>query len=316
MKSNTRMSIMKKVAWSGLFLLLLAACQSLSKTAPTNTQIKPPTPAQTFEISIKPTLIPTGTSAALFTSTPLPTVLSLDPKDWEHWSVLPIVPEHARQIYLLGQSLGTDPHAFSVFADCNSLPEDYLGIYETDPQAVTSLPPNLQETVTWFKGSFNRASPTVRAGTTTGALLWTLWHQNMYTCTANETPLQCELRIHRPAFVIIQVGSHYEARNKYYMQLILDQLLAAGVVPILATKADDIEVNGQLNGEYAELAIRYTIPFWNFWAAVDGLPNRGLYSRPEDTYQGGLYLTDEAIAIHRLTALQSLDVVRRAVMEP
>ena len=52
----------------------------------------------------------------------------------------------------------------------------------------------------------------------------------------------------------------------------------------------------------------------NFWAAVDNLPNRGLYTRPDATYQGDLYLTDEAAAIHRMTALQVLDVVRRAVM--
>jgi len=31
--------------------------------------------------------------------------------------------------------------------------------------------------------------------------------------------------------------------------------------------------------------------------------------------QGDLYLTDEAAAIHRLSALQVLDIVRRAVTE-
>jgi len=34
------------------------------------------------------------------------------------------------------------------------------------------------------------------------------------------------------------------------------------------------------------------------------------------SYQGDLYLTDEAAAIQRLTALQMLDVVRRAVAGP
>jgi hypothetical protein len=47
--------------------------------------------------------------------------------------------------------------------------------------------------------------------------------------------------------------------------------------------------------------------------ALNRLPDRGLYSKPQDTYQGGYWLTDDAIAIHRLTALQALDIVRRAV---
>jgi hypothetical protein len=49
---------------------------------------------------------------------------------------------------------------------------------------------------------------------------------------------------------------------------------------------------------------------------VDDLPNRGLYTRPEVPLQGDLYLTDAAAAIHRLSALQVLDLVRRAVMAP
>jgi hypothetical protein len=141
-----------------------------------------------------------------------------------------------------------------------------------------------------------------------------VWHQNKYTCTIYETPLQCELRIHKPSFVIIHVGTHYENRNADYMRKILDQLIAAGVVPILASKADNRELDDRVNTAYAQLVAEYNIPFWNFWAAVDALPNRGLYTRPDATYQGDLYLTDEAAAIHRMTALQVLDVVRRAVM--
>ncbi len=71
-----------------------------------------------------------------------------------------------------------------------------------------------------------------------------------------------------------------------------------------------------MNAQYAQLAGEYDIPFWNFWAAVDDLPNRGLYTRPDATYQGDLYLTDDAIAIQRFSALEVLDIVRRAVMGP
>ncbi len=323
-----------------ILVVFLSACQPFFLTAstlsptvlPSNISLPSATASPTPEYALNtvedPTLTPTWTATppptASFepsltpmpTDTPLPATLFLDPADWHHWPEIPIVPEYTRKIYLLGQSLGNDPHAFSVLGDCQSEPDVFMGIYETDLQAAATLPPNLQETMAWFSGSFNRPSPTVCAGTTTGGLLWPQWHQNKYTCTKYETPLKCELRIHKPSFVIIHVGTHYENRNESYMRTILDQLIAAGVVPILASKADDRELDEHVNAQYAQLAVEYNLPFWNFWAAVDSLPDRGLYSRPDAAYQGDLYLTNEAAAIQRLTALQVLDIVRRAVTGP
>jgi hypothetical protein len=284
------------------------------QTVEETTLIASPVPRLTLVLTEAPT--PTTTLKSFPTPTLLPSALFLNPTDWHHWPVIPIVTENARLIYKLGQTLGNDPRAFSVFGDCQSEPNVFLGIYETDAQAIAALPQNLKDTVAWFSGSFNRLSPTVRGGTTAGALLWDGWTQNKTTCTIYETPIKCELRIHKPSFVIIHVGTHYENRNEDYMRSILDQLISAGVVPILASKADDRELDEHVNSQYAQLAVEYNIPFWNFWAAVDGLPNRGLYTRPDATYQGDLYLTDEAAAIQRLSALQVLDVVHRAVMEP
>jgi hypothetical protein len=308
-----------------LLVLLLAACGSAAPPAPAATSTNTPEPSLTASLSPKPSLtptltptlatgVPTNTSTA--TATPLPAALNLDPADWKNWPILPVVPEYARLIYQMGQKLGNDPHAFSVFGDCQSEPDVFMGVYETDAFAIASLPANLQETAAWFTGSFNRLSPTVKGGTTTGALLWSAWHQNKFTCTVYESPVACELRIHKPAFVIIHVGTHYENRNAVYMRTILDQLISAGVVPILATKADNRELDDRVNTAYAKLAVEYNIPFWNFWAAVDDLPNRGLYTRPDAVYQGNLYLIPEAADIHRLSALQALDVVRRAVSAP
>ena len=307
-----------------MFLVLLAACTPIISFGPTavNTPtglfsqaslLLAPTDNLIPAANLEPT-VPSLPAANLEpTITSLPALIPLDPANWKSWPVIPIVPERAREIYLLGQSLGNDPHAFSVFGDCQSEPDVFMGIYETDPVALAELPQDLQQTVAWFSGSFNRLSPTVRGGTTAGALLWPQWHENKFTCTIYESPLQCELRIHKPSFVIIHVGTHYENRNEQYMRSILDQLFAAGIVPILATKADDRELDDHVNTQYAQLAVEYKIPFWNFWAAVDGLPNRGLYTRPDATYQGDLYLTDEAAAFHRLTALQTLNAVWRAV---
>ena len=230
---------------------------------------------------------------------------------------MPIIPTNIdpslRKVYERGLSLGNDPHAFSLFGDCQARPAEFFGVFETDESLYQSLSPDLQETVDNFRGSFNRESPTAQDGTTPGALLWIQWHQGKFDCTFAETPVECELRIHRPSFVIIQLGTHFESRNTDYLRRIIEQLLDEGVIPILATKADNREKDERVNRDMALLASEYDLPLWNFWAAVSDLPNRGLYTRDDRPLQGDIYLTDEARGIHRMTALETLNVVWRSV---
>jgi hypothetical protein len=159
-------------------------------------------------------------------------------------------------------------------------------------------------------------SPTAQDGTTPGALLWDQWHRGEYGCSFGETPVDCELRVHRPSFVIIQIGSHFESRNTEYLRRVIDQLLAQGVVPILATKADNRELDHRVNRDMALLADEFDLPLWNFWAAVSNLPDRGLYVMKGRELQGAIYLTDEAKIIHRETGLDALNIVWRAVGQP
>jgi len=230
---------------------------------------------------------------------------------------MPIIPTNIdsslRKVYERGLSLRNDPHAFSLFGDCQARPAEFFGVFETDETLFESLSPELQETVDNFRGSFNRESPTAQDGTTPGALLWIQWHQGKYDCTFAETPVECELRIHRPSFVIIQIGTHFESRNTEYLRRIIEQLMDEGVVPILATKADNREKDERVNRDMALLASEYDLPLWNFWVAVEDLPNRGLYTRDDRPLQGDIYLTDEAKDIHRMTALETLNAVWRAV---
>lgn len=218
-----------------------------------------------------------------------------------------------RKIYEYGQSLGNDPHSFSIFGDCQSRPGEFFGMFETNPDGVANLPLELRETIGYFQGSFNRESPTAQDGTTPGALLWKQWHKGKYGCSFSETPVACELRIHHPSFVIIQVGTHFESRNTEYLRKVILQLMDAGVVPILATKADNREKDERINRDMAMLASEYDLPLWNFWAAVEDLPNRGLYTRSDRPLQGDIYLTDEALDRHRVTGLEALNAVWRAV---
>ena len=237
---------------------------------------------------------------------------TLDPSNWKDWPIIPTIDPSIRAIYEYGQSLGNDPHSFSIFGDCQARPDEFFAVFDEDAGSVASLSSELREAVANFHGSFNRESPTAQDGTTPGALLWTQWHQGNFTCTFDETPVECELRIHRPSFVIIQIGTHFESRNTEYLRKIITQLIDAGVVPILATKADNRELDDRINRDMALLASEYDLPLWNFWAALSDLPERGLYTRADRPLQGAIYLNEEAALRHRMTGLEALNVVWRA----
>lgn len=291
---------------------ILRATQAPTQTFPALAQALLPTatpkPRQFSPITPAPTRTATSTPAA---ETPDPDVSA--------WKSLPVVPQEIdtslQRVYQRGLELGNDSHAFSIFGDCQTRPGEFFGVYETEAEVVQELPSELQELVAHFEGSFSREAPTTQDGTTPGSLLWTQWHRGEYGCTFAETPVECELRVHRPSFVIIQVGTHYESRNTEYLRKVILQLLDEGVVPILATKADNREKDERINSDMAMLAEEYDLPLWNFWAAVSDLPNRGLYTRDDRPLQGDIYLTEVAQERHRLTGLETLNAVWRAVTE-
>jgi hypothetical protein len=231
--------------------------------------------------------------------------------EWMSAPILPQLSDTVRKIYEYGQTLGNNPNAFSIFGDCQARPDEFFGLYETDENLVNSLSPELQETVNHFTGSFNRESPTAQDGTTPGALLWMQWHRGRFGCTFAETPVDCELRIQNPSFVIIQIGSHFESRNTEYLRRIITQLIDRGVVPILATKADNRELDFRVNRDMYLLAQEFDLPLWNFWASLSDLPNRGLYTRKDRPLQGDIYLIEEAQEIQRQTGLEALNIVWR-----
>jgi hypothetical protein len=256
-------------------------------------------------VAPSPTALPSPTP----TLQPTPRLL----EDWKTWPVIPAVSEGAAAIYQRGLELGNDPHAFAVLGDCQSLPETFLGVYDADPELVASLPTELQETVRHFSGSFSRASPTIKGGTTAAALLWFAWHEGQFGCLPNETPLDCELRQVKPSIVFINIGTHYETRNIMYLRKVIDTLIAHGSLPVLATKADNRELDDRLNLEMAQLALEYDLPLWNFYAAVSDLPDHGVSLKAGEEHLGVIYLVPEALERHRFTALQALDAVWRAV---
>lgn len=310
---------MKRIFPAAL-LVLLIACTPPPTQPPTDTPARVvPTPRYDVPTQRQVTVTSEATQTKQPTSTPTmeSTASTASATSVSNeWMNLPVQPEpgtNLRAIYQKGLALGNDPNAFSIFGDCQAEPQEFLGVYDTDLVLVESLSPELQETVANFAGSFERESPTAQDGTTPGALLWDQWHRGEYGCQFGETPVDCELRIHRPSFVIIQIGSHFESRNTEYLRRVINQLLEQGVIPILATKADNREKDNRINRDMALLSAEFNLPLWNFWASLSDLPNRGLFTRKDRPLQGDIYLINEAKVIHRETGLDALNIVWRAV---
>lgn len=238
--------------------------------------------------------------------------------------IIPQVSQTAREIYRAGQALGNDPHAFSIIGDCLSLPINMFGNYGQPGRYNLGPFAHLQPVIDWFQPSFRRISVTLHDGFNTAAVLSPL-RADPKQCKPNETPLVCEYRIHRPSYVFISLGTDdfgtppevYEQR----MRQIVEYTISQGIVPILATKADNREGNHAFNRIVAQLAYEYDVPLWNFWAAVQPLK----YGVLND--QGHLYWADPnhleyansmmvAVPVRAATALQALDAVWRGVTAP
>jgi hypothetical protein len=229
---------------------------------------------------------------------------------WQHWPVLPTLSARAAEIYRLGQSMGNDPHSFSRIGDCQSEPEVFMGVYD-DPSRYT-LHHNylyLKITIEQFAGSFARSNVTAWRGFGVASVFSPL-HNDPKVCTGSETPLECEYRLHKPILVFISMGTNWckgcTAKFEEYLRKIVDFTIQHGVVPILSTKADNMEGDNSLNEAVARVAYEYDVPMWNFWRAVQYLPNHGLEA-------DNIYLTVDGWNERGFSGLQTLDLLWTAL---
>jgi len=272
----------------------------------------------------KPPALVTVTPAALAPVLPGPLPRpTLPPDAWKNLPVIPTVSDTARAIFARGQKAGNNPDAFSKVGDCESRTQWFLTDFDRKPPTYTLGPyTNLQPVIDHFSGSFARLSVASLPGFTAASLLTPLW-ADPKQCNRNETPLSCEYRLQRPAFALIMLGTNDVPHLQQFepnMRTIIEFTIDQGIVPILATKADDLEGNNRINAIIAELANQYDIPLWNFWSAVQGLPNGGLQSDNAHLTFGMNHFDNAASMqsawpVRNLTALQTLDAVWRGVTE-
>ncbi|MFC2064839.1 hypothetical protein ACFLXB_07065 [Chloroflexota bacterium] len=307
-----------------ILIILLTACFVLAGCAPAaqSTPVVDQQPTNITSPSETPTNVashtpgPSPTATTYYTPTP---DLRLKPEQWQQWPVIPEISPNAIQIYERGLGLGNDPHAFSKVGDCQNIPESFLGIYDrSGAYDLTDQFQYLQDSIDFFAGSFSRESQAVRGGFTAPSVLLPLWADPV-ACNSGETPLECEIRIHNPSILILSMEFWFQGRTPEsyagYMRQIIDYTLSKGVLPVLATKADNVEGDHSINLTIAQLAYEYDIPLWNFWRSVQNLPGQGI-DWERDIVDGnpeGFHITVDAWNMRSFTALQVLDAIRNAV---
>lgn len=235
-----------------------------------------------------------------------------NPKKWKAWPVLPFVSEYARQLWRQGVNEGNNPHAFSILGDCHSQPDVLFGRFADSVLWDTADYKPFKKTLKYFRSSWDRSFVTVVNGMSVASALNPTWARSA-ACKSGETPLACELRLNNPSILIVSLGTNWGTRSpdefEQYLRQILDLAIKEKVLPIIATKGDPAGAYNPLNERMVAVAYEYDLPLWNFWEAIQDLPDHGL--KPWD--RNGVYLSVAAWQVKRDTGLQALNQVREVV---
>ena len=310
-------------------LILLSACspqqiptQETTVDVDKPVRVQPTTASITRAVDVTP--VPTGTATLAPIGTPERKALL--PED--AWKEMPVVPtrvsDRARAIYEYGLTRGTDPTHFSIIGDCQNVSSYFLSAFDhPDEYALGEEYAYLKPTIDYYQGSFSRKSLAVKGGFNAAAVIAPL-RADPKSCNPGESPLDCELRTWNPSIVIVSMETWWSEKpaEEYdkYMRRVLDRIIETGALPVIATKADNLEGDNAINATIAQIAHDYEIPVWNFWLAVQPLPHHGLsgdgfhltFSR---NFFDDSFRMQSAWPWRNLTALQTLDAVHKALTD-
>jgi hypothetical protein len=319
--------------------IMLGACQAAASTpvkaTPTTVRLTASPaamdPLPTAESVVGETQTPqpgfTATAPVIENSDPstaAPTEAArIPPEKWKDWPVVPLVSIKARKILLEGIANGNNPKAFSKVGDCETNTEWFLSDFDKGKDHYILGPyADLQAVIDQYAGSYGRVGVAALRGFTAASVLNPYW-RDAEKCEKNETPLACELRLNKPAFALIMLGTNDAARPETFeknLRAVIEAALTRKVLPVLATKADNLEGDERLNQITVRLAYEYDIPLWNFWRAVQSLPGHGLQEdlshltfAPNDFSDPGSFT--RAWPVRNLTALQLLDAIRQSISQ-
>ena len=297
---------------------------------PTVEQAEAP-PEEQPPVEENPVEEPSPTSAPdvveVETETPEPT--AAPPRDMsingmpasEFIMMSPEVRENVINIFGQGTAFGRNPGTFSILGDSLIATPQSLAQWD---QATYNLGEYayLQPAIDQYAGSFGRYGPSVRVGLHSWSVFDPLWADKEF-CQPNEDVLACEIRINNPSIMLIFLGSNDSAAPggfKINYKQVVETVMANGIVPILATKADRFEGPDNANNTAVrEVAAELQVPLLEFDILANTLPGRGLgpdnvhltYLEPLDYNTPGLMAV--GYPVHNLAVLMILDEVRQEI---
>lgn len=237
----------------------------------------------------------------------------------------------AKSLYQQAIKSRRDGRMFTIAGDSNSTWQRNIGRIAAGNFSFGKFS-HLRNVVSRFDPSFARVSAAVGGGFRAADMFDPDKSQTKSKeCKPDEGMFACELRLSNAAIVFIQLGTgdkfvwrDYEAN----LRRMIEHALANNVLPVLVTKADDLEsIQGGasfnfINDTIRKLAAEYQLPLEDFYAAsrtLPTVPNPELPKRPFTQYglhdEWGYYfhLTDEGYDLRVKSTLMMLDAITRGL---
>lgn len=228
------------------------------------------------------------------------------------------VRQNIRDIFAQGQAMGRNSSVFSILGDSLIATPQSLAQWDGDQYILSEEYAYLQPTIDHFTGSYGNYGASVRVGLHSWSVFDPLWADKEF-CQPNEDVLACEIRLNNPAIMLIFLGSNDAGSPggfDFNMRQVVETVIAQGIVPVLATKADRFEGPDNVNNTMIrQIAADFQVPLLEFDILADTIPGRGLstdnvhltygppdYTQPQ-TYQLGY-------PVHNLAVLMMLDELR------
>ncbi len=315
--------------WGKTTLFKLAANISL-RTFPVSTEeIKASTPAPSGGGGASATIVPT--------IVPMPAVSGTAPIGLPVVAqITPAIRASMRNILAKGKELGNNPRVFSKVGDCQTDHWAFLKIigwarYNLDKYS------NLQSVINYFgvsprggvANSFDAQSQAAHNGFNSSAVMETAW-ADPAVCQKDESPLDCEYRLNKPAVSIIMFGTAdvmvmapYQFND--FMHQVVKKTMDKGIIPLLSTFPENPtlkEKSRTFNQLVVKLAQEKSLPIMNLADALKPLANWGLetdlihLTLPPG--EGAGVLSPDNLkfgyTMRNLVVLQSLDAVWRGIL--
>jgi LysM repeat protein len=292
-----------------------------------------------LDIAFVPVTTPSGaaTSPAVTPPTAVAVVTAPPPQSSEKYPFISGITTTARQIYISGRGVGNRPDVFSKVGDSITVAGAFLHGFGIRQYNLRSYQQDLSPVVNYYlqniardSNSFSNTSLAAEVGWSAHSAI-TPGNGDKALCAATESPLVCEYRYVRPSVALIMFGTNDVTGmatgnfERNYRQVI-EITIQRGIIPIISTIPP---MTGNPSGTRVPvfntlikaLAREYDIPLWDYWAAMQPLPNYGLtVDGVHPTFNS--YSTDftsenlrYGMAVRNLTALQALDAVWRSALK-